>query len=112
MGENATTSTAVVNGTPIAFAGDGEAQDVAALLTAAVKAISDEGAKAAVARDTPLFFPKGIELILLTFKIGDKINITLKISGAACCKDDGTAAGRGPESMAGPGELPPPADAA
>ncbi len=81
-----------VNGTAIAFATDSEAQDVAALLAATVKAISDEGTKVVAARDKPLFFPNGIELILLTFKIGEKINITLEISGAACCKDPESAA--------------------
>jgi hypothetical protein len=113
MGENAMTANAVVNGTSIPFAADGEAQDVAALLTAAVQAISAEGAKAAAAaRDKPLFFPNGIELILLQFKIGDKINITLKISGAACCKDDGKEPGQGTDSTALPRELPAPAQAA
>ena len=86
MGDNSATGTAIVNGAPIAFADDSEAKDVAALLAAAVKAISDEGAKTAAARTVPLFFPNGIELILLTFKIGEKINITLEISGSACCK--------------------------
>jgi hypothetical protein len=99
MDDDTATGTAIANATPIAFADDSETQDVAALLAAAVKAISDEGAKTVAARDKPLFFPNGIELILLQFKIGEKVQITLKISGGACCKDSGANAAQTEEPI-------------
>ena len=34
-----------------------------------------------IERTTPLFFPKGIELIYLTFKVGEKNELTLAIAG-------------------------------
>jgi hypothetical protein len=32
-------------------------------------------------RTVPLFFPKGIELVYLSFKVGDKIELALAIAG-------------------------------
>lgn len=86
-----------VQGTPDRSDGDGntrragsEADEAAALLLAAIGAVSDHGGRDIAGRETPLFFPNGIDLISLEFKIGTSVNIALKVSGAACCK--GTAA--------------------
>ncbi|SEA65855.1 hypothetical protein [Nitrosospira multiformis] len=34
-----------------------------------------------VQREVPLFFPKGIELIYMSFKLGDKTELTFAIAG-------------------------------
>jgi hypothetical protein len=91
MGDDQGSSNGLVAGDSARFAGDSDAQDVAALLSAAVKAISDESARTVTARTTPLFFPNGIELIQLEFHVGDKIDITIRISGERCCKDGDTS---------------------
>jgi hypothetical protein len=40
-----------------------------------------EGEKAGVPRTDPLFFPKGIELIYISLKVGDKTGVTFAVAG-------------------------------
>ncbi|MFM0687314.1 hypothetical protein PQQ77_15140 [Paraburkholderia strydomiana] len=42
---------------------------------------ADKGGTTPAGRNVPLLFPNGIELIRLTFKVGEQISIELAIAG-------------------------------
>jgi hypothetical protein len=70
--------------------GDSEADQAAVLFGKVVKAVSEQAAVQVEGREVPLFFPRGIDHIHLSFVLG-KVTITLNIAGMTCCKAAGTA---------------------
>lgn len=69
---------------------DSEAGQAAVLFGEVVKAVSQQAAVRVEGREVPLFFPKGIDQISLSFLVG-KVTISLNISGTTCCKAAGAA---------------------
>lgn len=77
-----------------------EAGEAAVLFGEVVKAVSQQAALRVEGRDVPLFFPKGIDQISLSFVLG-KATISLNVSGTTCCK---AAENLPAEANAGEGE--------
>ena len=71
--------------TPRTIGEDGS-QQAAEFMSRVISTIAAQDKAAGGGAGLRLFFPEGIDVISLKFKVGNAADISLTISGKACCK--------------------------